>query len=89
MPEAWLHAPWPLQACLASGWDVVAPHEASLPLSLGPAERRGEVLTLNRGRTLHKQGKGCRRFYILLEVGMHACSVWAPWQLNGVGGRMT
>ena len=50
---------------------MVAPHDASLPPSLGPAERRGEVLTLNRGRTLHKQGKGCRRFYILLEVRMH------------------
>jgi hypothetical protein len=66
-----LRATDPLQACLASGWDVVAPHDASLPQSLGPAERRGEVLTLNRGRTLHKQGKGCRRFYILLEVTPH------------------
>lgn len=58
----------PMQACLAGGWDVVAAHEASLPRNLGPAERRAEVLTLNRGRALHKQGKGCRRFYILLEV---------------------
>lgn len=30
------------------------------------------VLTLNRGRALHKQGRGCRRFYILLEGAMLA-----------------
>ncbi len=50
---------------------MVAGHEAALPRHLVSAERQGQYLTLNRGRTLHRQGKGCRRFYVLLEVRFH------------------
>ncbi len=72
-----LHPLTALQACLAGGWDVVAAHEARLPRDLAAAERGGHCLTLHRGRRLLRAGKGCRRFYVLLEVGSATRLRWS------------
>ena len=83
----------PLQATLASGWDVISPEEGYLTEELQerlqscsgaapPGASRpacGQHVQLRRGELLHDVDKTVRHFYFLIEV----CCPFAPSFLGG------
>ena len=90
----------PLQATLASGWDVISPEEGYLTEELQerlqscsgaapPGASRpacGQHVQLRRGELLHDVDKTVRHFYFLIEV----CCPFAPFfpggSLLGISG---
>ena len=90
----------PLQATLASGWDVISPEEGYLTEELQerlqsclaaapPGASRlacGQHVQLRRGELLHDVDKTVRHFYFLIEVCCPCAPSFLGGSLSGISG---